>query len=1015
MAHLSLIVGPPNAGKAGAIRARLEAALAQDPVLVVPTLDDTGRFELELCQAAGEGGSVLGVAIRTFDRLFDDVALATGATLPPVLTRAQRLHVIRLAVAAADLQILRRSARRPGFPAAVADLLDDVQSAGLDPQTLAANAGEAEGAAYLAEIAALYRSYAESRDRIGSGDAHTAAERATAALRANPDAWGGRPVLFYGFDDLTPAQLELVAALATAADVTFAVPYEDRLAYRARAGLHERLRDLGGVVESELRPDAANTESRTLFELERRFLREQTSPVVADESLVLLEAAGERNQAEQIGSEVARLLADGVTPDQIAVVVRDPNRDGPLLDAVFDAFGIPAAVEARLPLRATATGRGLLALIRVARPGASAQDLLQFLRSPAMARPAAADWLERRILRESLRTGDEARTAWEGERELFELADLAAATAAGAPAVLRTLARFARRIAERPWERQASCGERTMRLELRAGAAAAAALEELAEVPTLEDPFADALAALDALEVSLWLGPSEGHVLVTSPYRIRARRVEHLFVASLQEGEFPRHETGEPFLSDDQRGALRLPERADPDDEERYLFAICLSRPTRRLHLCWRSSDDEGTETAPSPFLDDLRDLLPEPADGEDPLAERVRRRRLADVVTPLGDAPSFREVARALAAAGGTADPAAIMGLAASDAQVITAQLEAARAHLRRDRPGPLQVPAVLAELEQRELFGASTLEGYAECSYRWFVAHELRPRELEPEPEMRAQGSVIHAVLERIYREPPVGRRPEPATLDAWRARTAELVNELAAERGLGGDDARALAARARMQALIEGQLEREAGTSTPLLPDPELLEASFGETEEDIAAPLDLGDGVRLHGMIDRVDVSPGGAAALVRDYKVARVVTIGKNLEKEGKLQPQLYALALEQLWGKRPLGGLYQPLAGTKEHTPRGIAAREEAEPGGLLEGLGLRNGDLIPDDELREKLEEGAARAREIAGQMRAGRITRDPLEDRCPTYCTFQAICRRERAARIEPEPGADEEEEQE
>lgn len=1016
MPRLSLIVGPPNSGKAGAVRSRVEAALARDPVLVVPTFDDTGRFEAELCGAAEAPGAVLGVSIRTFDRLFEDVATATGAGLPPRLTRAQRLHAVRLAIAGSSPEILRRSARRPGFAPALAGLIDEIQSAGVDPETLTANAADAEASAYLLEIAGLYRSYLATRDGLGRGDTHLAAARATSALRSAPDAWGARPVLFYGFDDLTVEQLELVGALATATDVTFAVPYEDRLAYAARARLLERLRELGGVEDETLSPDPENTASRLLYELERRFLRESEAPIELDDGLVLLEAAGERNQAEQIGGQVARLLADDVAPDEIAVVLRDPDREGPLVDSVFHSYGIPVAVEARVPLRATATGRALTALARAARADGSAADVLQFVRAPGMARPADADWLERSILRRRLRTAAEAREAWRG-RELFELDDLAEALESAAPrAFTRALARFARRVAERPWERLAARGQRSMRLELRAGATAAAALEELADLPALDDPAADALAALEALDVQLWRGPSEGHVLVTSPYRIRARRVEHLFVASLQEGDFPRHEPGEPFLSDEQRGALRLPERADPDDEERYLFAVCLSRPTTRLYLSWRSSDDEGAEEAASPFLDDVRELLaPAPSAAEgDPMAPRLRRRPLGEVVSPLGDAPTVAELARAIAADGGSHNPATIAGLEPQEADTITARLDVARDRASRNAPGPLRVPAVLEELRKRELFGASTLEGYAECSYRWFVQHELQPRELEPEPELRAQGSVIHAVLERLYRDPPEGDTPLPATLDAWRGRAAELVAELAQERGLGGADARGLAARARMQALVEGQLEREAGTVSALRPDRELLEASFGEGDDDIAAPLDLGDGVSLHGKIDRVDVSANGGAGLVRDYKVARVVTKGVNLVKEGKLQPQLYALALSSLWGKRPLGGLYQPLAGTSEHQPRGIALRDEAEPGGLLDGLELASRDLLDEAELQRVLDEGAAEARRIAAAMRGGAIDRNPLRDRCPQYCTFQAICRRERAARIEPEPDAEEEEEE-
>src|SRR5436190_1448203 len=104
---LSLIVGPPNSGKAGEILARLGAQLERDPVLVVPTLDDADRFERELCRASGS--AVLGVSIRTFRRLFEDVALATGTATPPSLTDAQRLHLVRRAVGQARPRILARS------------------------------------------------------------------------------------------------------------------------------------------------------------------------------------------------------------------------------------------------------------------------------------------------------------------------------------------------------------------------------------------------------------------------------------------------------------------------------------------------------------------------------------------------------------------------------------------------------------------------------------------------------------------------------------------------------------------------------------------------------------------------------------------------------------------------------------------------------------------------------------------------------------------------------------------
>jgi ATP-dependent helicase/DNAse subunit B len=1011
---LSLIVGPPNSGRAGAVRERLEAGLGRDPVLVVPTLDDASRFERELCE---RDGPVLGVSILTFERLFEEVVRATGASTRPALTRAQRLHLVRRAIATTDLGVLARSGRRPGFATALAALIEEFQASGLDPATAEHAAAEsAESSQYLAELAGLYRAYVSRRDELGLGDSHAAAAEATAAVRAQPDAWGPRPVVFYGFDDMTVEQLELVAALGAVTDATVSVTFEDRAALEARARLRAELLERGGEIAERREPDPANTSSELLFHLERGFLVDEVEPAELDPGLVLMEAAGERGQAEQIGTEIARLIATGVDPGDIAVVLRLPDRHGPMYEEVLEGFGIPVAVEARLPFQRTAVGRGLLALLRAEFGSRSANDLLAFLRTPGRAWPDQADWLERAIRRGRLRTAAESIEAWRG-RSLFELDELRGAGRASD--LLRTIARIARNVAEYPYDRQAPQPVRERLLELRAAAAAATALEELAEIPGIEDGPREAMACLEALDVDLWRGPSDGRVRITSPYRIRARRVRHLFVASLQEGEFPRHDPGELLVSEDARAELGLPARAEPEDEERYLFYVCISRPTERLYLCWRSCDDEGATASRSPLLDDVRDLIAPapPASGEpDPVDDSVRRRSLADVTVSPADAASTDQLARSLAAAPRR------NGIEVLDELEISAELReslgrrlanAAESTARRSRyPGPLKTPAVVEALAERRLFGASTLEEYALCSYRWFVDHELDPRGLDPDPDPLVQGSIIHRVLEELYRSPPgPDPVPRPGTLAAWRRRAGELANELAAESGLGGKDARSATSRARIEALVGGFLERESRASSPLAPDPELLEASFGDEKDDARPALDLG-GFGIHGKIDRVDVTPDGRAGLIRDYKGSRRVTSGAKLLDEGKLQLQLYARALSSQWGIEPLGGVYEPLAATDDARARGILRKDER--GAALDGVNAVDRDFLDPDEFEAALHAAAARAAEIVAGMRAGRIQRDPIDDRCPSYCTFQAICRRERAVGPEPSVAAEEDEEE-
>ncbi|MGV1048569.1 MAG: hypothetical protein ACOYD4_08630, partial [Solirubrobacterales bacterium] len=109
---LKLIQGPPNSGRAGAVRRRFSEQAARDPILVVPTLDDVFSFEREICQ----DGAALGGSVMTFGALFRTIATAAGAPPGSELSAAQRLRAIAVAIEArrGRLGPLRRSAERPG-------------------------------------------------------------------------------------------------------------------------------------------------------------------------------------------------------------------------------------------------------------------------------------------------------------------------------------------------------------------------------------------------------------------------------------------------------------------------------------------------------------------------------------------------------------------------------------------------------------------------------------------------------------------------------------------------------------------------------------------------------------------------------------------------------------------------------------------------------------------------------------------------------------------------------------
>ncbi len=1020
---LNLIHGPPNSARAGLLRRRFAATLERDPILVVPTVDDVFAFERELC----EGGAVLGGAAMTFGALFRTVATAAGVPPGMELTEAQRLRTIAVAVSErmSRLGPLRRSATRPGFPRAFARLLDELQAAGVGPDAVEASAATLEGSAYLGDVADLFAGYAEVRDRTGRTDAHGIAGEAIELLRRDGSFWGERPVFLYGLDDLTPNQLQLLEALAERTEVTVALPFEaGNAALAARSRLLGQLRErIGAVAETVTEPDPANTASPLLFHLARGFGAPGSVPQEASDDLALLRSAGVRGEAEAIATEVSKLVAAGADPAEIAVALRDPARRGAAIAAALEANGVATALEAELPVAGTAVGGALVALLEAEFGSRRADDLLRYLRGPSSFSRGRVDWFERALRRGRVEDVDAALALWQGEdgeppRDLARLREAAGRSPA---ALSAEVGRLAATMASRPL-RDEGDGPRVGTgegLELRAAGAIADALAELAELGPLAPGPAELAATIEALEFRVWSGPVEGRVRIASPYRLRAGRFDHVFVGSLQDGEFPRRDRGgDPFLAEAQRDSLGLEPRRDSEAEERYLFGVCLSLPRRRLFLSYRDSDESGGAEARSPLLDDVRALLAPPA-GEsapDPVEEAITRSRdLAQVVHPLAEAPSEDELARSLAAYGPGAEPAALLAAAGVGAEASTRigeRIAAARAAEAASRaPGPLTNPAAIESLGAVSAYGGTTLEGFDLCSYRWFVSHELDPQPLDPVPDPLIQGGLMHAALDRLYRERPGGDPlPRPASLAAWTERGRELVTEIAGERELGTHPAERAMAR-RVERLLERFLAEEAERETGGF-EPWLLEATFGAHEDSEQPVLEL-DGWGLHGAIDRVDRAPDGRA-LVIDYKVAGSVTPREKFEEQAKLQLPLYLLAVAAHWGAEPVGGLYHPLRGTSVRRPRGVVAAEAA---GDLAGYALYDRDVVAAEELDELLGESRARAGAIVARMRAGDIRRDPGprrglrgHDACPPFCTFAPICRRDRAPQYEEDEGVEE-----
>ncbi len=967
---LTLVLGPANSAKAGEVLGAYTAAAHRGALLVVPTARDSQYYAREL---AG-GGSVLG-SVLTFAGLASEIA-RRAQYAGRRLSALQRERVLRRVVASARLGVLGRSAAAPGFAVAAGELIAELQRSLVTPprfaHALRAWAAEDERRGpYAADLAALYLDYVRELERLGRVDAELYAWRALDALRAAPGQWGADPVFFYGFDDLTALERDAVETLAriAGADVTVSLTYETgRAALTARA---EAVAELHGLAQRVLELPALDehyeVQSRAaLHHLERNLFEPAPERMEPGRAVRLLEAGGERAEAELVAAEVLDLLRAGTPGEDIVLVYRSLARAVPVVSRVFEQYGIALAGGHELPFAHAALGRGLLGLARCAFLGegeSRSEDLLAYLRCPGVLdRPEVADGLEAQLRREGVRTASAAR-----ERLGWTLGEIDARRAAEDPA--SELARQARRLFAAPYRGGAPALSAAEEVDARALAALVRACGDLGELNHVASGW-ELIELLEDLSIPTPTGAPPGAVLLAEPLEIRARRFRAVFVCGLQEGEFPLSSRPEPFLSDERRrelalcSGLRLRPREDPLARERYLFYASVSRATEQLVLSYRSSDEEGNLALPSPFIADVADLLPEGWPG------RRRRRLLADVVWALDSAPTERERRRAQAsarapAAGTVAEPARALGATA------------------------------LAHVRHSQILSAGALDTYADCPVKWFVERELQPAWFEPPPEPIARGNYIHAALERVRRR--LGGPVTPDSLAQARRILDEVIVELAASEPRGDGDAapgRSAAVRAAALRAIEADLRRyldeEAADGCESAP--EGLELRFGFHGDQPSLPaLELGDGpdrVLVRGMIDRVDVDARGRA-IVRDYKsgVTRAEHQGARWSADRRLQVALYMLVVRELLGREAVAGLYQPLRG-EDLRPRGVYVRD-APVGTRVLGTDARD-----QAELDAQLDDAAERAVALAQRLREGDLT--PCPQTCSRDgCAYPGICR--------------------
>jgi RecB family exonuclease len=619
------------------------------------------------------------------------------------------------------------------------------------------------------------------------------------------------------------------------------------------------------------------------------------------------------SEAREVAREVLRALQEGCGLHEIAVFHgADPSYRA-LLVAAFESAGLPIAAMPGTPLSETPAGRGVLALAELPVHDYSRTLTIDCL-SLAPLRPflpatdgsvAAQPATWRRLAREAGITQGAAR--WRSGLSSL-ITDLEADVANRHEDEERR-ERYQAELS-RARELQSLIAALTARLEpLRHPQPAASFIEAFkAVVDAYLDPAATAisdvllqieqLGTIDAVDGSFSLDSfaaalranleaayhreaSLGEGVLVADYRIAAGlSFRRAILCGAYEGVFPAGPPAETLVADSHWAALRGRGHAMLEDAElrsqRAQEQALRAANVATERLVWTAplqASGAGREHYPSQLM--LR-------------AARERSAELHSASELRRSAPAawLRRPASPLAAllTGPVLDKTELRirsslvarrdGRRFADDHAIARALTLLRAR-RSDRFGEYDgnLTALAGEaLIPRGTVSPTTLEYYASCGMRYFLGAVLRLRPPE-EPEERdtidpaEKGSIVHAALQEFFvAQHAVGR---PAQFEPWTEVDRDLLLSIlerrldeARVRGRTGLDVFAEHERRRLRADLSAFLEQDTAFRQETGAVPQSFEIDIPETEES---------GLRLRGIVDRVDWSPDGRHAWVIDYK------------------------------------------------------------------------------------------------------------------------------------------------
>jgi len=861
---------------------------------------------------------------------------------------------------------------------------------------------------------------------------------ASAAVRNFPEAFGTKELILYGFYDFTTAQKKLFQACSETLDVVAFMPWRESAAFAYANPILEWYKSMG--FQAERLEKSVGQGKRSVEILQQHLFTPRPAEFKAldDHSVLFLSAPSEAQEVRELAREILRLAGEDDIPfPDMAILLRNYDLYGPLIQQTFQALRIPIYFQGGLPLSRTQEGKSILLFLDLVGSNLRRSMVMEFLTFAPIAwrnffqeepSPALWDLLSREAgIVEGRKKWEEKLSALmsrrqeaepvEGEKEAFVFADEARRFWGFLKELFSVLDLFPRKDT---WQGMVNSSIHFMKTYFEKSEAQETLCECLRALESL-DTFGQEVgirrfkeivsAALEENTQRLGWFQKEG-ICVTDLMPARGLSFRVVFIPGLVERAFPAPPRQDPLLLDHERkamnDALGMPGRISlkrfRSQEEKLLFSLAVGSAREKLILSYPRLDPaSGRERIPSFFLLRVAEAL---------YGEAMDYSRLETL-------PAFRRVALSQLAPDDVEqaldeeefDLGQVAGALKRNERREVAYLKSLFPVLQRaeklarlrwgwrtftEYDGCLKSPQALHLLRERfalsgQVLSPTRLETYASCPFKYFLAAVLGLRSLPyPEEILRLppleRGAVVHDLLFRFYRE-AVKQIPGPLQIDqidTYGKILADVADRVFSEAEAAGITGAPLLWEIDRQEILEDLrsfLQRASEESPEYIPTH--FEFRFGHqtprskaspSSEAISLTLEGQSTVSFRGRIDRVDFSLDGSRLRVIDYKTGIVAGQADGFSGGTTLQLPLYLLASCRIWKQADI--------------EKSWAEYDSVSRKGKFKHLLFRGENWMEKEKTLKKI------IRIIAQGILEGTFFPFREGDRSCDYCDFQALC---------------------